>query len=200
MRPAKSHVSKRKIQSVKELTKLMGENRTVLVASIKDIPASLLTNAIIGYEPKWGSRGSGRDDMPPPHPDFISSCIQEMRLFFKKTYCNEIKPFFIYGGRSTPERTKEILADKNINGLILGSACNTVEKTMAIADTMNGICKGKEKILVCNFKAYDLSESYEKYVAELSKLSQEFIVLLAPAYTDIKAAAEALNPTLRQRI
>jgi len=40
MKPAKSHVSKRKIQSVKELTKLMGENRTVLVASIKDIPAS----------------------------------------------------------------------------------------------------------------------------------------------------------------
>jgi large subunit ribosomal protein L10 len=40
MKPAKSHVSKKKIQSVKELTKLMGENRTVLVASIKDIPAS----------------------------------------------------------------------------------------------------------------------------------------------------------------
>lgn len=40
MKPAKSHVSKRKIQSVKELTKLMGENRTVLIASIKDIPAS----------------------------------------------------------------------------------------------------------------------------------------------------------------
>ncbi|HTZ41922.1 MAG TPA: 50S ribosomal protein L10 [Candidatus Omnitrophota bacterium] len=36
----KAHVSKKKIQSVKELTKLIGENRTVLIASIKNIPAS----------------------------------------------------------------------------------------------------------------------------------------------------------------
>ncbi len=36
----KTHVSKRKIQSVKELTRLMGENRTILIASIKSIPAS----------------------------------------------------------------------------------------------------------------------------------------------------------------
>lgn len=43
MKPQKSvkaHVSKRKIQSVKELTRLVGENRTVLIASIKNIPAS----------------------------------------------------------------------------------------------------------------------------------------------------------------
>lgn len=36
----KTHVSKKKIQSVKELTKLIGENRTFLIASIKNIPAS----------------------------------------------------------------------------------------------------------------------------------------------------------------
>ena len=36
----KTHVSKRKILAVKELTKLMNENKTVLIASIKNIPAS----------------------------------------------------------------------------------------------------------------------------------------------------------------
>lgn len=40
MKPQKNHVSKKKIQSVKELTKLLEENRTTLIASIKNIPAS----------------------------------------------------------------------------------------------------------------------------------------------------------------
>ncbi len=35
-----THVSKKKIQSVKELTGLMNEKRTILIASIKNIPAS----------------------------------------------------------------------------------------------------------------------------------------------------------------
>jgi large subunit ribosomal protein L10 len=37
---AKAHVSKKKIQSVKELSELMKGNKTLLIASIKSIPAS----------------------------------------------------------------------------------------------------------------------------------------------------------------
>jgi ribosomal protein L10 len=37
---AKTHVSKKKIQTVKELSELMKNNKTVLIASIKNIPAS----------------------------------------------------------------------------------------------------------------------------------------------------------------
>ena len=36
----KAHVSKKKIQSVKELSELLKGNRTRLIASIKNIPAS----------------------------------------------------------------------------------------------------------------------------------------------------------------
>ncbi len=36
----KNHVSKKKIKTVKELSELMKENKTILVASIKNIPAS----------------------------------------------------------------------------------------------------------------------------------------------------------------
>ncbi len=32
------------------------------------IPADFVKEVIVGYEPKWGSRGSGRDEMPPPQP------------------------------------------------------------------------------------------------------------------------------------
>lgn len=40
MKPQITHVSKKKIESVKELSNLLGEKRTVMVASIKNIPAS----------------------------------------------------------------------------------------------------------------------------------------------------------------
>ncbi len=158
----------------------------------RDIPPQFLSSAIIGYEPKWGSRGSGRDDMPPPQLDFISSCIKALKSFIKEKYGGEmkIKPHFIYGGRSTPERINEILADKNIDGFILGSACNTVAKTLAIASAMQDISKNRKKVLICNFKAYDLPDSYEKYIAELCKLPEDFIILLAPAYTDISAVGD----------
>jgi triosephosphate isomerase len=157
------------------------------------IPKQLLSQVVVGYEPKWGSRGSGRDDMPPPEPKLISMCIQEMRAFFGEKYGNEIKPCFVYGGRSTPERAKEILADKEISGLILGSACNTVEKTMAIARAMRNICGERKKVLICNFKAFELCEPYEKYISGLGKLPADFTVLLAPPYTDIRLARSKIE-------
>ncbi|MBN1156396.1 triose-phosphate isomerase [Candidatus Woesearchaeota archaeon] len=165
-----------------QIAKLMKSKCEII---FNDIPAEFLNQLILGYEPKWGSRGSGRDDMEPPRPEFISACIGEMREFIMKKYKNQIKPLFIYGGRSTPERTKQILSDENINGLILGSACNTVKKTLDIANTMKEVCGNRTKVVICNFKAYELPDSYEKYITELSKLSDDFVILLAPPYTDI---------------
>lgn len=151
----------------------------------KDVPESLLKGIIIGYEPKWGSRGSGRDDMPPPSADFISCCVMTIRNFIKEKYGDKLKSFYIYGGRSTPERTEQILADRNVDGLILGSACNTVKKTLDIANTMTKVCGSRKKVLICNFKAYELSESYDKYVSELGSLDDGFLIILSPTHTDI---------------
>jgi triosephosphate isomerase len=176
--------------SPKEIASLMRQKCKIV---FEGIPIDFLKDLIVGYEPKWGSRGSGRDDMPPPHLELISACISEIRNFFEQKYNNDVKVYFIYGGRSTPERTKQILADKNIDGLILGSACNSLKKTMDIANTMNNVCGGREKVLVCNFKAYELPDSYEKYADELSKLSQEYIILLSPPYTDIRNLRKILE-------
>lgn len=194
----------------KKIARLMKTKCDII---FKNIPEQFLKNLIIGYEPKWGSRGSGRDDMPPPQPKFISECIKKMKLFIREKYSSKLSPYFIYGGRSTPERTKQILADrlsyhhsltggktnlekmrggvsehfdKNINGLILGSACNTIKKTLDIANTMKNVCKDRTKVLICNFKAYDLPDSYEEYISKLSKLPEDFLVFLAPPYTDIR--------------
>ncbi len=116
-----------------------------------------------------------------------------MRKFFVSHYGAKAKPCFIYGGRSTPERTRQILADKNIDGLLLGSACNSVKKTLDIAHTMIDVCGARSKVLVCNFKAYDLPDSYEDYADELSKLPDEFIILLSPPYTDIQIVRKILE-------
>ena len=125
-----------------KIAQLMKDKCSII---FRGLPKNFLSRAIIGYEPKWGSRGSGRDDMPPPQPQLISLCIKGVRAFFKEKYGNGIKTYFIYGGRSTPERTRKILLDKNADGLVLGSACNTVEKTLAIAKTMQAMTRSQPR-------------------------------------------------------
>lgn len=161
---------------------------------LADISPSDVSEFVIGYEPKWGSRGSGRDDMPPPAPELISEVCKRLRNDLVKRFgpgTGKVLPI-IYGGRSTPERTEEILADENVEGLILGSACNTVKKTMDIAHAMEKARSGKRKVLHANFKAYELSDGYEAYLAELRALGDDFVVYLSPPHTDIRALKNLL--------
>lgn len=161
---------------------------------LEGTPEDVMQEVVVGYEPKWGSRGGGHDDVPPVAPEIISVCAgamkEELINLFGKDLGNKIP--IIYGGRSTPERTEKIVADENIAGLILGSACNTVQKTLNIAHAMITPMGQKTKILHANFKAYNLPDSYEQYVTELKKLDDTFIVYLSPNHTDIRAVKEVL--------
>lgn len=152
------------------------------------IPLNYLENITIGYEPKWGSRGSGYDDVPPPSFELITTVCKKLRstlvFLFNENIASVIP--IIYGGRSTPERTEEILSDENIEGLILGSACNSVKKIMDIARVMSEIRPAKRKILHANFKAFNLSDSYEEYLLALNTLDDSFVVYLSPCQTDIR--------------
>jgi triosephosphate isomerase len=151
----------------------------------KDIPIEVLKNLIIAYDPKWGTFGSGQKNISPPSPKLISTCISKIRDFIQDNYKN-INPFYVYGGRSTPERTLEILKDNNIDGLLLGSACNTIEKTMDIINTIKKIKGINKKVVVCNFKAFIPGDPYENYIKEFKKLSENFFVYIAPSYTDLR--------------
>ncbi len=176
---------------VADVAQLMAKQLEFILESA---PPELLQTLVLGYEPKWGSRGSGHEDVLPPAPDLISACAKAIKQSFAALSglpAAEIK--VIYGGRSTPERTEQILADENISGLILGSACNTVQKTMDIARAMEKAMGVKEKILHANFKAFNLSDSYESYVSALSSLDDSFSVYLSPTYTDIRALKEVLR-------
>ncbi|MFA5021577.1 MAG: triose-phosphate isomerase [Patescibacteria group bacterium] len=151
----------------------------------KDIPKEIVANSIIGYESKWGTQGSGQSNVVPPQPKLISTCVASIRQFVSDKY-QDAKPFFIYGGTATPARTLEILTDKNLDGLILGSACNTLQKTMAIVQAILEVKGNEDKVLICNFKAYILSDSYQDYIAELKKLPANFFVYVAPPHTDLR--------------
>lgn len=159
-----------------------------------ELPHNYLPNLTIAYDPKWGSRGSGHDDAPPPEPALIFSVSAAVRKMLAEKYGGDIsaKIPVIYGGRSTPERTVEIVANPNIDGLILGSACNTVQKTKDIADAMTKAKPRGRKVLHANFKAFNVTDSYEEYVDMFSKLDDSFLIFMSPCHADLRKAAEAL--------
>lgn len=196
---------------LKRVTLLVGETYEEAVASspqeigahvcehlgviLMNVPGHNISGMVIGYEPKWGSRGSGRDDMPPPEPDIIHSVSRSIRDYVIEKFGEEVggSLSLIYGGRSSKERTKQILQDQNVSGLILGSACNSVEKTMGIAEAMTEVQSANKKVLHANFKAYELADPYGAYIDELRTLDDSFDVYLSPCHTDIREV-KALLP------
>jgi triosephosphate isomerase len=56
-------------QNIHDLARSVADDLSYI---LKDIPMTYISKLVVGYEPKWGSRGSGRDDMPPPQPNTIS--------------------------------------------------------------------------------------------------------------------------------
>lgn len=161
---------------------------------IQDLPLHFLQNLTIGYEPKWGSRGSGNDAAPPPQPELISTCIKATLEIIRKAHGDKVSDSraMIYGGRSTPERTTEILKNKTVEGLILGSACNTLQKTSDIIQAMQQTMGNRKKILHANFKAYNLPDSYQDYINVFRKLDDTFTVFISPSYTDLKKVKDLL--------
>ncbi len=159
-----------------------------LMSILNEVPQNYVENLVVGYEPKWGSFGSGHDNEPPPSPELILLVCKKIRTTLTKLFggdnTNSIP--IIYGGRSTPQRTEEILADNTVDGLILGSACTTIKKMMDIAGVMARVRPTQRKILHANFKAFDLVDSYEEYLRALHTLDDSFIVYFSPCHVDIR--------------
>lgn len=88
-------------------------------------------NIIIAYEPVWAI-GTGETATPDQ--------AQEMHAFIRKTiaekYSNSIanKVSILYGGSVKPKNAKEIFAQKDVDGGLIGGASLDVESFMAIAN------------------------------------------------------------------
>jgi len=174
--------------SVEEVSDTIGKQTRII---LEGVDQGKIKNMVLGYEPKWGSRGSGRDDQPPPSSELVGTCAERIHSVLANMGAESVP--IIYGGRSTPERTESILAHQKVDGLILGSACNSVEKILAIADAMTKAKGNGKKILHANFKAYKLQDSYEQYLEALSALDDSFVVYLSPPHTDIRLVKKLMK-------
>ncbi len=175
--------------SEEEIRKMKEKIKEKLEIILKDINKEVIEKTVFGYEPSWATRGSGREDVLPPQPNQIENMCSFIKNTIKDKYNTEIS--VIYGGSSSPERAKEIMPLKNVNGLILGSACKTTDWVRQIGEEI--IKSNKKGVLVLNWKAYELEETYEDFIKIINQFDGNKIkVYLAPIATELKEVKELL--------
>lgn len=104
-----------------EKAKAVIENQIRL--ALKDISKDEVKNVIIAYEPIWaigtGITASSKD---------AEEIISFIRTILNEMYAETSEIIRIqYGGSVKPENVKEIMAEKNIDGALVGGACLKAE-------------------------------------------------------------------------
>ncbi len=168
--------------------------RRRLVEILDSIQTADIEKIVLGYEPSWGTRGSGKEDVEPPQPAQIGEFCALMRQTISEKYGIEQagKMRVIYGGSMTIQRAEQIMQLGDIDGLILGSAGTTTGWVVKIADAVErGAKDGRRPVLVLNWKAYALKEPYESFFSVLAKKAIDAYV--APNFVDLRIAGGLLQ-------
>lgn len=179
-------------QEIKEMKdKFKNKFQTILDGIDKEI----IKKTVFGYEPSWGTRGSGKEDVLPPQPPQIGNMCSFIREIIKEKYNEDVR--IIYGGSSSPERAEEIIPLENVDGLILGSAGKTVAWVQKIGEVIQRAMENKKssrkKVLVLNWKAYELEESYSDFLKVIDVFNGNLIeVYLAPVATELREVKDLL--------
>lgn len=166
---------------------------------LKNVNEDIVRAAIFGYEPGWGVRGSGKEDVPPPRAEQIKEMVSALRETFSEFYTQEIvqKTKIIYGGSSSPEKTEEIMPIEDLDGLILGSAGTKTDWLKKIGNSIIEIAKTKQQkrkpILILNWKAYVLEGPYDDFLKVISGFNDNLDVYLAPSATDLRELKEKIR-------
>ncbi len=99
-----------------------------LLEGLKEIPKNKLKEISIAYEPIWAI-GTGVNATP-EQAEEVHSFIRKL---LEENYDSvEIK--ILYGGSVTPENSKSLLAEKNIDGLLVGGASLDAKKFAEIVN------------------------------------------------------------------
>jgi len=166
---------------------------------LNNVDKEIAQVTIFGYEPGWGVRGSGKEDVPPPGFEQIKVLSGALRDVLSELYTGETAQQIriIYGGSSSPERTKEIIPIEDIDGLILGSAGTTTDGVKKIGDLIIEITKTKQSkrkpILILNWKAYILQEPYDDFLKVIVSFNNNLDIYLAPSATDLRELREKIE-------
>lgn len=170
-------------KSEEEVANLMASK---LEAMLTDVSSEILKNLVVGYEPKWGTRGSGKAGVEPASYSLVNKCNKAIKEFLISKYGEEANHInLIFGGMTTPERAEELLKLEYVNALILGSAGNTVEKFLAIAEAMQKGDAKTHKVIHANFKAFNRTDSDENFMEAFRSLDDSFTVIVSLPFTDI---------------
>jgi triosephosphate isomerase len=151
------------------------------------VAGDLVQGMFVGYEPKWGTRGSGQAGAEPASVDLVDICNKAIKNYLAEKYglevANSIK--YIFGGMTTPERAESLIKLDSVDGLILGSATNTVAKFKDIARAMKAGAPDKLKLMHVNMKAFNRTDSDEEFIEAMRSLDNTFQVVVSPPLTDI---------------
>ena len=95
-----------------------------------------LQNISIAYEPVWAI-GTGKNA--------TANQIEEAHIFIRniitdKLFGKEIKPLnILYGGSVTPQNCKDLLANKEIDGALVGGASLNIDSFCAIINSAKSV-------------------------------------------------------------
>lgn len=108
-----------------------------LKAGIAEVPtAAALAHLVIAYEPVWAI-GTGKTATPQQGQEVQSFLRSELRAAFRERGSNgeeaDAAPI-LYGGSVKPGNAAEILAEEDIDGLLVGGASLEAESFVAICD------------------------------------------------------------------
>ncbi len=158
---------------------------------LKEIDERTALKTVFSYEPGWAVRGSGKADAQPPGPEQIGPMAEAMRKALEEAYSENTarKIRIVYGGSMSPERARDIMPLKDIDGFILGSAGTKVEWVKLISDAIAQASKnrntGRKPVLALNWKAYQLAESYGEFLNVVRSYSDKIDFYLVPPATDL---------------
>ena len=99
----------------------------------------------------------------------------------------------MYGEINSPERAVEILADPNLQGIMIGDFCKTPDQILEVIRAIQYAYDDRKIILVCNFKNYILEDNYQKYIEALAIVPDNFTIYFAPPATEIKTILELIK-------
>jgi|GEM_PF-1988385 len=181
--------------SEQEKKEMKGKFKNKFQIMSDGIDKEIIKKTVFGYEPSWGTRGSGKEDVLPPQPPQIENMCSFMRGIIREKFNEDVR--IIYGGSSSPERTEEIMPLVNVDGLILGSAGKTVDWVQKIGEGIQRAMENKKSsrkgVLVLNWKAYELEESYSDFLRVIDSFNGNLIeVYLAPIATELREVKDLL--------